>query len=323
MSSNQQANQCKDEGDSFYRAKKYPLAVMKYTQAINLLHPQGLTPSDDAGFQTLYVSYSNRCACFLQVNRIEQALEDAKQCVKLKPDWVKGYMRLGTCYHRLNKISDALAAYQQLLRVDPTHQEAQQCIQRLRQQQNRPSGSSSTHTQGTDHANRQPPHNDVPFLQRAQQYLQSIRWQDYFRSIQLQFSRLYAQFMMWWSSLSPDMQKYIQIGAIVLVAYYFLFYRSGSSYDYYPREYGYGSGGGGYYSSGYGGGGLSWTMWGAIMLAAYKLPPMFEEQLGPQYARPFFGMSWTTFMWLLNMVTRNSGHLGGFGRPMYGRRRYY
>jgi hypothetical protein len=60
---------------------------------------------------------------------------------------------------------------------------------------------------------------------------------------------------------------------------------------------------------------MSWFTWGAILLAAYLLPPMFPEMLG-QYARPFFGMSMMTFMWLLNMFT---GGRGGGGRRGYGR----
>jgi hypothetical protein len=46
------------------------------------------------------------------------------------------------------------------------------------------------------------------------------------------------------------------------------------------------------------------------MMAAYKLPPMFPDQLGDR-ARPFFGLNMTTFMWLLRMVS-GSG-MGGMG----------
>jgi hypothetical protein len=99
--------------------------------------------------------------------------------------------------------------------------------------------------------------------------------------------------------------------------------------DVYIDDYGSSSYGGGGY--GYGGGGsrgLSWTTWGLVMGAAYYLPPMFPQVLGFHYAQPFFGMSWTTFMWLLRMVTGGGGGGGmGFGRPggMFGggrRRRF-
>ena len=43
----------------------------------------------------------------------------------------------------------------------------------------------------------------------------------------------------------------------------------------------------------------------------------------PQRARPFFGMSWTTFMWLLSMVGNRMGGMGGMGGGggLFGRRR--
>jgi hypothetical protein len=34
--------------------------------------------------------------------------------------------------------------------------------------------------------------------------------------------------------------------------------------------------------------GLSWTTWGAIMMAAYKLPPLFPDQLGISIYLPIY-----------------------------------
>lgn len=319
MASNPQAIQCKSEGDALYREKKYQVAIMKYTQAINLLHPQGLTPTDESTFHTLYVSYSNRCACFLQVNRVEQALHDANQCVKLKPDWPKGYARLGSCHHKLGNLSNAIAAYEQVLKLDNSNEEAKHVIQRIRQQQqsrtansssasgNPMNGSTSNSYQQGQHAQHTP-----SFFAQAQNYFQSVNWQQHFQNIQTQASRIYARVLTWWVSLSPETQKYMQFGVVVLVLYYFFFYRSRGN-DYHYSDYSYGHN---YYGGGEGG--MSWTTWGIIMAAAYFVPPMLQDQLGPMYARPFFGMNWTTFMWLLNMLSRNGNFGGGFRRPMYG-----
>ncbi len=40
-----------------------------------------------------------------------EALEDARKTVELKPDWAKGYSRLGAAFHGLRKWDDAVAAY--------------------------------------------------------------------------------------------------------------------------------------------------------------------------------------------------------------------
>ena len=91
----------------------------------------------------------------------------------------------------------------------------------------------------------------------------------------------------WWQDLNPDQKRLIAAGAAVaaiLVLYQlynaFFGYSHYDSYDYY--------GGGG-------GGGWTWGFWGLVMLAAWRVPPMFG------YA-PFFGMSMMHFIWLLQML---------------------
>ena len=94
---------------------------------------------------------------------------------------------------------------------------------------------------------------------------------------------------------------------------------SSYNYDYY----------GGYNNYGYSNynNGMSWTMFLGIIFVCYKVPPMFPNELG-QYARPFFGMNTSTFIYLLSMVSNNMrggrrGMGGGFGSPYghYGHRR--
>lgn len=85
-----------------------------------------------------------------------------------------------------------------------------------------------------------------------------------------------------------------------------------------------------YGSQNYGFQGLSWGMWGAIIAGAYKLPPHFPGVLGPNYARPFFGMSVWNFTMVLNMLSnamggrRRGGGFGGGGgfSNFFPRRRY-
>jgi len=302
--SNNVAAAIKEEGDILYRDKRYQAAVAKYSKAIELLFPlvNNHRLDSDTALQTLYVSYSNRCACFLQLNSAALALRDAQECVRLKPDWPKGYLRLGSSHTRLNQTADAIAAYEQVLLLDSNNQEARNALNRLR----------SGHTGHTTSNPQQP-----SFFQPVINYIHSINW----LSIRLRLNEAIAYVMSTWLNLTQQTRNYIQIACIALIIYYFFFYRSSPEYYYTP---GYDSYSSYNYSSSRG---LTWTTWGLIMFAGYKLPPMFPEQLGP-YARPFFGMNFTTFMWLVNMISRNSGNgLGGMGsRGMgYGhnRRRYY
>ena len=41
------------------------------------------------------ILYSNRSAALLQLRKAAKALEDAEQCISLRPDWDKGHYRKG------------------------------------------------------------------------------------------------------------------------------------------------------------------------------------------------------------------------------------
>ena len=41
------------------------------------------------------ILYSNRSFCLLQIGEATKALSDAYSCIKVRPEWVKGYYRKG------------------------------------------------------------------------------------------------------------------------------------------------------------------------------------------------------------------------------------
>ena len=46
------------------------------------------------------------------------ALQDAQKCVELKPDWAKGYSRLGGAHYGLGSFQEAIDAYKKGLDID-------------------------------------------------------------------------------------------------------------------------------------------------------------------------------------------------------------
>jgi tetratricopeptide (TPR) repeat protein len=64
--------------------------------------------------------YSNRSACYSQLREYEKALLDADRCLYLSPGWGKGYARRGAALHGLRRYADAIAAYEEGLRMDPS-----------------------------------------------------------------------------------------------------------------------------------------------------------------------------------------------------------
>jgi tetratricopeptide (TPR) repeat protein len=71
-----QVQELKEKGNECVRNKKYAESVFHYTHAIKL------DPLN-------YSLYSNRSLAFLKMQQFYFAIEDAKETIRLKPDWAK------------------------------------------------------------------------------------------------------------------------------------------------------------------------------------------------------------------------------------------
>ena len=69
--------------------------------------------------------YSNRSGSYLNNGDYDKALEDAETCIKMKPDWPRGYQRKGSALFYQDKMDQAIAAYKEGLKVDPNNAELQ------------------------------------------------------------------------------------------------------------------------------------------------------------------------------------------------------
>merc|ERR1711991_129676 len=107
----------KAKGNSFFSQGQYEEAIVWYTKAIEA-YPQG------------HVYFSNRCACYTSLNQLEKALKDANECVRLKPDWAKGYYRLGHALALSHKYEEAQTALKKGSQVDPSNADI---VNRLKQ----------------------------------------------------------------------------------------------------------------------------------------------------------------------------------------------
>ena len=68
-------------GNAYFVAKEYARAAGCYTDALAL----------DSHNATIY---SNRSACYTRLGQFKSAVADAQQCIRLQPEWPKGYYRL-------------------------------------------------------------------------------------------------------------------------------------------------------------------------------------------------------------------------------------
>jgi len=98
--------QWKAKGNAALQAGKTSDAIEAYSKAIDL---------DGAN----HVFFSNRSAAYLKQGNASNALDDAKSCIGLNPDFSKGYSRKGAALHALRRYNDSIAAYEEGLAKFP------------------------------------------------------------------------------------------------------------------------------------------------------------------------------------------------------------
>jgi stress-induced-phosphoprotein 1 len=105
------AIQLKEEGNNHFKAKQYDLAIKSYSDAL------ALTDVDS------HLLFSNRSAAYTLQNLFVEASADARKCIELRPDWSKGYFRLGKAFFHDDKITEAFINFHKGLVHDPKSDE--------------------------------------------------------------------------------------------------------------------------------------------------------------------------------------------------------
>jgi ankyrin repeat protein len=111
------ATDLKLQGNQLYSKNKWELAIQCYTEAI------GADPTD-ATF------YSNRAACWMQIKKYDDALQDAVICRLLKPEWTKACYRMAAARLALHRYEDAALSAWEGLRLDEDNDELKRMLQK-------------------------------------------------------------------------------------------------------------------------------------------------------------------------------------------------
>ncbi|KAG0678391.1 Hsp90 cochaperone [Pichia californica] len=111
------ADEFKQKGNDAFRQKNFPEAIDYFTEAIKASE----TPN--------HVLYSNRSACYASLHKYDEALHDAKECVKINPTWAKGYNRVGAAEFGLSNYDSSIEAYNNALKLEPTNSMAKEGIE--------------------------------------------------------------------------------------------------------------------------------------------------------------------------------------------------
>lgn len=110
------ADELKNKGNAAFAAGDFQTAITAFSDAIQL-------DSQNA------VLYSNRSAAYASLKMWEEALEDAHRTTELKPDWGKGWSRLGAALQGCGDLNGALEAYKSGLAVDASNVQLQRGLE--------------------------------------------------------------------------------------------------------------------------------------------------------------------------------------------------
>mmetsp|Transcript_3916 Transcript_3916/g.7502 ORF Transcript_3916/g.7502 Transcript_3916/m.7502 type:complete len:601 (+) Transcript_3916:115-1917(+) len=105
-----------DKGRAAFLRKDYDTAVKMFSQAIE----------EDTKNEKLY---SNRSASHIFLSNFDEALQDAENCVKLKPEWHKGHYRKGVALEKLLRYQEARAAFKEGEKLAPEDGSIKKCLE--------------------------------------------------------------------------------------------------------------------------------------------------------------------------------------------------
>ncbi|KAK9840933.1 hypothetical protein WJX81_001084 [Elliptochloris bilobata] len=109
----------KQLGNTEFRNGAYLKAAALYTRGLKA----------DPGNAVLL---SNRCACLLKLHKLDKALADAQECVRVRGDWDKSHFRLGSALEALGRQAEAFAAFKRARDCNPENAEAAAKLQTVR-----------------------------------------------------------------------------------------------------------------------------------------------------------------------------------------------
>lgn len=122
-------NEEKEKGNAAFKEQKYPEAVAHYTEALKR-GPSKINPE-------AHKLYSNRAACYTKLGAWNEGLKDADECIRLAPDFVKGYSRKGHLQFFMKEFDKAMETYEAGLKYDPESAELKEGLMRCVQGINR------------------------------------------------------------------------------------------------------------------------------------------------------------------------------------------
>jgi len=102
------AEKLKEIGNKLFKDRRFGEAVQAYTKAIDL---------EKVPLELRAILHSNRSIALLKLKDLEGSKDDAKSVITLRPNWFRGYCRLGETYEKAKKYSKASFNFNMSIRL--------------------------------------------------------------------------------------------------------------------------------------------------------------------------------------------------------------
>ncbi|KAI9226828.1 MAG: hypothetical protein DHS80DRAFT_32388 [Piptocephalis tieghemiana] len=122
----------KDQGNKAFREKRNQEAVDAYTRALELAYTRPVWEPAGLLSEETSTLLSNRAAAYCDLQMWEAAEADARVCIQVRRNWPKGWFRLGKAMLGLNRLREALEAYESAALYDPNSADIQAALQSTR-----------------------------------------------------------------------------------------------------------------------------------------------------------------------------------------------
>lgn len=104
----------KAEADAACLGRRYEEAAKLYGDAILILN------QNESDVCTRAAVHSNRCMCYIHLQRANDAWDDAQIALSLRPRWPKAHLRAAQCHELQGNLEQAIASYQRSSELDPS-----------------------------------------------------------------------------------------------------------------------------------------------------------------------------------------------------------
>jgi len=130
----EKAQDLKDRGLKCVRACEYQKAIDYYERILKYISINKEDSDYPRGLPFKISSNLNAALCYLKIKDYMKAKLKSEKVVKLDPDNVKGFFRLGEAFLGLNEFQNAAKAYENALKIEPENNAAKQQLSKARTQ---------------------------------------------------------------------------------------------------------------------------------------------------------------------------------------------